>query len=419
MSRWDSLWVNASVATMVPARGPYGLIDDGAVGIADGRIAWVGPGSELPDRADALASRVHDAGGGLVTPGLIDCHTHLVFGGDRSDEFEARLRGASYEEIAREGGGIVSTVRATRETTEAELFRSAAHRLRDLLREGVTAVEVKSGYGLEAETELRMLRVARRLGDAFPVTVQTTFLGAHAVPPEFEGRREAYLREVTEVMLPEAADAGLVDAVDAFCEAIAFDADECADVFRSAGERGIPVRLHADQLSDAGGGALAARFGARTADHLEHVSDEGIRALADAGTVAVLLPGAWLFLGGGRRPPVEALRGAGVPMALATDANPGTSPVTSLLLVASLGCTAFGLTPEEALAGITRHAARALGMARERGTVEEGKRADLALFDVRRPAELAYWIGGDLCRAVVREGEVEWRSGEGDDGPAA
>lgn len=417
MSRWDSLWVNASVATMAPARGPYGLIDDGAVGIADGRIAWVGPASDLPGRADALASRVHDGGGGLVTPGLIDCHTHLVFGGDRSDEFEARLRGATYEEIAREGGGILSTVRATREATEEELFRSAARRLRDLVREGVTAVEVKSGYGLEAETELRMLRVARRLGDAFSVTVQTTFLGAHAVPPEFEGRREAYLREVTDVMLPEAADAGLVDAVDAFCEAIAFDADECAGVFRSAGERGIPLRLHADQLSDAGGAALAARFGARTADHLEHASADGIRALADAGTVAVLLPGAWHFLGGGRRPPVEALRRAGVPMALATDANPGTSPVTSLLLVASLGCTAFGLTPEEALAGITRHAARALGMAGERGTVETGKRADLALFDVRRPAELAYWIGADLCRAVAREGEVEWRSR--DDGGSA
>lgn len=405
MSTWETIWIGGSVATMESGGRPFGLIEDGAVAAAAGRIAWVGPRSELPDRPDRCAARVVELDGGLVTPGLVDCHTHLVFGGDRADEFQARLRGATYEEIARAGGGIQATVRATREASEASLLAAAERRLWTLLRQGVTTVEIKSGYGLDLDTELEMLRVARRLEERLPVSVQTTLLGAHALPAEYEGRREAYVALVRDEMVPRVVEEGLAEAVDAFCESIAFTPDECRSVFEAAREHGLARRLHADQLSDTGGAALAAETGARSADHLEHASEAGIRAMAEAGTVAVLLPGAFYFLGEDRVPPVEALRAHGVPVALASDLNPGTSPLLSPLLVLNMGCVLFGLTPEEALAGITRNGARALGLLEDRGTLTEGKRADLVAWDVADPAELAYWIGGNPCRAVYRGGD--------------
>jgi len=405
MPRWDSLWVNANLATLAATGERYGAVEHGALAIKNGEIAWLGPVADLPgDPSDA--DRVNDAGGAWITPGLVDCHTHLVFGGDRSAEFEQRLEGATYEEIARAGGGIRSTVMATREASEDELFQSASRRLEGLLAEGVTTVEIKSGYGLETETELKMLRVARRLGRELPVTVQTTHLGAHALPAEYEGAREDYVRLVCQEMIPAAAEAGLADAVDAFCEGIGFTADECARVFEAGRRNGLAVRIHADQLSDLGGAALAARFGARSADHLEYTSEAGVRAMADSGTVAVLLPGAFYFLREDRLPPLATFREAGVPVALATDANPGSSPLTSILLTLNLACTLFRLTPEEALAGVTRHAARVLGMEDHIGTLEVGKQADLAVWDVAHPGELAYWMGTNPLRAAVKGGRV-------------
>lgn len=405
MPRWETIWIGGAVATMEPGGEPCGLIADGALAAADGRIAWVGPRDDLPDRPDRCARRVVETDGGLLTPGLVDCHTHLIFGGDRADEFQARLRGATYEEIARAGGGIRSTVRATREASEEELLASGEARLLELLRHGVTTVEIKSGYGLDPDTELRMLRVARRLGQKLPVSVQATLLGLHALPAEYEGRRDAYVALVRDELVPRAAEDGLAEAVDAFCESIAFSPAECRTVLEAARSRGLGVRLHADQLSDLGGAALAAEVGARSADHLEHVSEEGIRAMAAAGTVAVLLPGAFYFLREDRKPPVDLFRAHAVPMALATDLNPGTSPLLSILLVVNMGCVLFGLTPEEALAGVTRNGARALGLEQDRGTLSVGKRADLALWDVGDPAELAYWIGRNPCQGVVRGGE--------------
>ena len=406
MEPWDALWVNASLATMVANSGPYGAIARGALAVREGRIAWVGAEDELPgDHADRTGSIV-DAGGRWITPGLIDCHTHLVFGGNRAREFEERLRGASYEEIARRGGGIRSTVERTRAASAEELFHSAASRIGALLGEGVTTVEIKSGYGLDIDSELTMLRVARELGERLPVTVQTTFLGAHALPTEFEGRREAYLRLVREEMLPAAVQEGLADAVDAFCEGIAFSVRECRELFEEARNYGLPVRLHADQLSDCGGAALAGSIGARSADHLEFAHRGGISAMASAGTVAVLLPGAHYYLGGGRPPPVDDFRAAGVTMALASDCNPGSAPLTSLLLTLNMGCVLFGLTPAEALAGVTRNAAAALGLRNDRGTLEVGKVADLALWEIEHPRELSYWIGTPPAPTVVKEGEV-------------
>ena len=405
MTRWDSLWVNANLATLGVTGERYGAVEHGALAIKSGEIAWLGPATDLPgDPADA--DHVHDAAGAWITPGLVDCHTHLVFGGDRSAEFELRLEGATYEEIARAGGGIRSTVAATREASEDGLFQSAARRLERLMAEGVTTVEIKSGYGLETETELKMLRVARRLGRELPVTVQTTHLGAHALPAEYESAREDYVQLVCHEMIPAAAEAGLADAVDAFCEGIGFSPEECARVFEVGRRHGLSVRIHADQLSDLGGAALAARFGARSADHLEYTSDAGVRAMAEAGTVAVLLPGAFYFIRETRLPPVAALRQAGVPMALATDANPGSSPLTSILLTLNLACTLFRLTPEEALAGVTRHAARVLGMEDRIGTLEVGKQADLAVWDVSHPGELAYWMGANPLRVVVKGGRI-------------
>ena len=410
---WDELWTGAHLATMVAAKTgdngsdapPYGAIADAAIAVQDGRIAWLGSMAELPAAPESLATRRHDAGGAWITPGLVDCHTHLVYGGDRAREFELRLTGASYEEIAKAGGGIRSTVEQTRAASEEELFALALPRLEDLMAEGVTTVEIKSGYGLTLQDELKMLRVARRLGESAPVTVKTTFLGAHAIPPEFDRRPEDYIDSVV-AMLPEVAASGLADAVDAFCEGIAFYPEQVARVFEAAATHGLPVKLHADQLSDLEGAKLVARFGGLSADHLEYTGEEGVKAMALKGTVAVLLPGAFYVLHETRLPPVEALRRAGVPIALATDCNPGSSPITSLLLILNMGCILFRLTPEEALAGVTRNGARALGMAETHGTLEVGKAADLAVWDIAHPAELAYRIGHNPCRQVVKDGKV-------------
>ncbi len=404
---WDSLWVGANIATMVPGGAPYGARNDAGIAVKDGRIAWIGGSDALPGAPEACARTVHRAEGCWLTTGLIDCHTHLVFGGDRAGEFEMRLNGARYEEIAQAGGGIVSTMRATRQASDDALFQAALPRLRHLMSEGVTTVEIKSGYGLETASELKQLRVARRLGEALPVGVATTFLGAHALPPEYAGRQDAYIDLVIGDMLPAVARAGLADALDAFCETIGFTPAQTARVFAAARDHGLRVKLHADQLSDLGGAALAARHGALSADHLEYTSEDGVAAMADAGTVAVLLPGAFYTLRETTMPPIEALRGAGVEIAVATDFNPGSSPTPSLLLMLNMACTIFRLTPEEALAGVTRVAARALGMEADRGTIEVGKRADLALWDIARPAELCYWFGINPCAGVVRNGVFE------------
>jgi imidazolonepropionase len=400
---WDALWLNLSAATMAPGGPAYGLIADAAIGIADGRLAYVGPRADLPDTPAALARDVRDGEGGVMTPGLIDCHTHLVYGGNRAGEFAMRLGGASYEAIARAGGGILATVQATRALDEGALVAAALPRLDALLREGVTTVEIKSGYGLETHAELRQLRAARRLGALRPVAVRTTFLGAHAVPPEHDA--DAYVDLIVHEMLPLVAAERLADAVDAFCETIAFTQAQTRRVFMQAQALGLPVKLHAEQLSNQGGAALAAKFSALSADHLEWLDAAGAAAMARAGTVAVLLPGAFYTLRETRVPPVALLREHGVPIALATDCNPGSSPVTSLLLMLNMGCTLFRLTPEEALAGVTRNAARALGL-NDRGALRAGMRADAVLWRIAHPAELAYDVG--LCPriATVRAGEA-------------
>lgn len=398
--QFDRLWRGATLATLAPRFAGVGLIEHGAIGIADGRIVFAGPAAELP--AAAHAREEVDLGGRLVTPGLIDCHTHIVFGGERSAEFEMRLAGADYQSIARAGGGILSTVRATRAASEQTLLESAAQRLRELVGEGVTTVEIKSGYGLDTTNELRMLRVARALGRELPLEVVTTLLAAHAVPPETD--RAAYLERIRAEMIPRAAAEGLADAVDGFCEGIAFSAEELRTVFACARDHGLPVKLHADQLSDGGGAELAAEFHALSADHLEWTSEAGVAALARAGTVAVLLPGAFYCLRERRVPPVAALRHHGVPMALATDCNPGTSPLLSVLAAMNLGAIQFGLTVEETLIGVTRAAAQALGRQAEIGTLEPGKRADLAIWNAARPAELLYWIGRNPLYARIWRG---------------
>jgi imidazolonepropionase len=394
---------------MAPASGSstaYGAIDDGALGVLDGRIAFVGAVSDLPGRPNSLARDIRQADGRWITPGLIDCHTHLVFGGDRSQEFEMRLNGASYAELQAAGGGILSTVRATRMATEDELVAAALPRLDALLGEGVTTIEIKSGYGLETETELKMLRAARRLAALRPVTVKTTFLGAHALPEAFKGRSGDYIDLVCGEMLPAAVEAGLVDAVDVFCETIGFDLSETERVLAAADGFGVPVKIHAEQLSDMGGAALAARHHALSADHLEYLSAEGVAAMARSGTVAVLLPGAFYVLRETRLPPIALLREQGVAMALATDANPGSSPVLSLLLILSMAATLFRMTPEEALRGITVNAARALGIQATHGTLEVGKAADFVLWDIERPGDLAYWVGRNPLHQAVRGGAV-------------
>ncbi len=401
--RWDRLLLNATLATFA-GDAPYGLIEHGAIALHHGRIAWLGPMDALPDATDALAVAVESLDGTLVTPGLVDCHTHLVFGGDRAHEFDLRLNGASYEEIARQGGGIVASVSATRAASEEQLFAQALPRARALRADGVTTLEIKSGYGLELDSERRMLRVARRIGRELGISVRTSFLGLHALPPEYRDRREAYIGLVCDTMLPALAAEGLVDAVDAFCEGIGFSRKETRRVFESATQLGLPVKLHAEQLSDLGGAALVAEYGGLSADHLEHVGEAGIRAMAAAGTVAVLLPGAFYALRETRLPPIDLLRRYGVPMAVATDCNPGTSPLLSLRLAAGMACTLFRLTPEEALRGVTVNAARALGL-HDRGMLAPGQRADLVIWNVREPAALCYWIGGALARTVLVGGE--------------
>ena len=400
--RWDGLIVNTHLATLQGEAG-YGTVEDGALGWKDGRLVFAGPRADLPAAPEALAAEVLDAGGRWITPGLVDCHTHLVFGGDRAGEFEQRLRGASYEDIARAGGGIVSTVRATRAADEDALLAQSLPRARALRADGVTTVEIKSGYGLDFDGERRMLRVARRIGEVLGMTVRTTFLGAHALPPEFAGRPDAYIDAVC-AWLPQLHGEGLVDAVDAFCERIGFDAAQTRRVFEAARALGLPVKLHADQLSDSGGGALAARFDGLSADHVEYTSEDSVRAMALRGTAAVLLPGAFLCLRETRLPPIEAFRRHGVPMAVATDANPGTSPLLSLRLAMALACIQFRLTPEEALRGATVNAARALGLS-DRGRLAPGLHADVAIWNAERPAELCYWLGGDLLRALYAGGQ--------------
>jgi imidazolonepropionase len=399
--RFDRIWHNARLATVREDWPGLGVIESGVIAARDGRIAFAGADSDLP--ADADASDRIDCEGRWITPGLVDCHTHLVFGGDRAHEFELRLQGASYEDIARAGGGIVSTVAATRAASEAELVVSALPRLDALIGEGVTTLEIKSGYGLNTETELRQLSAARALGRDRPVTVRTTFLGAHALPVEAEGDKDRYIDLVCREMLPAVAWAGLADAVDAFMEGIAFSGDQTARVFHAAKALGLPVKLHADQLSNLGGAALASRFAALSADHLEHTDHEGAAAMARAGTVAVLLPGAFYFIRETTKPPVELFREEGVRMALATDCNPGSSPLTSLLLAMNMGATLFRMTVAECLAGVTREGARALGLLAETGTLEVGKCCDLAIWNIERPAELVYRMGfNPLHRRVWR-----------------
>jgi imidazolonepropionase len=400
---WDRLLTNCNIATMDPdVPGAFGAIEDGAIGIQDGRIVRVGPRKDL---LGYRAKSVEQLGGAWVTPGLVDCHTHLVFGGNRASEFEQRLNGATYEEIARAGGGIVSSVKATRLASLEELIEQSRPRLRALMRGGATTVEIKSGYGLDTPTELKMLQAAKALGESEKVRVVPTLLALHALPPEYEQRREEYVELAIEDMLPAAAEAGLATAVDAFCEGIGFTPGEVRALFQAASDHGLRVKLHAEQLSNLEGAALAAEYGALSADHLEHADEAGIAAMAEAGMVAVLLPGAFYALREEKKPPVELLRRYRVPMAVATDCNPGTSPILSLPLILSMACNLFRLTPEEALAGMTVHAAKALGLEAEIGTITPGKAADLCVWRVSRPAELCYWIGhpGPERRIVAGE----------------
>ncbi|WP_047712381.1 imidazolonepropionase [Pseudomonas lactis] len=394
-----TLWQHCHVATM--ANGKYSIIEDAAMVTAGSLIEWVGPRSQAPT---ADYAQVHDLQGAWVTPGLIDCHTHAVFGGNRSGEFEQRLEGVSYAEIAAKGGGIASTVRATRAASEDELFSSAEKRLRSLLRDGVTTVEIKSGYGLDLANERKMLRVARRLGEALPVSVRATCLAAHALPPEYKDRADDYIEHICKEMLPALAAEGLVDAVDAFCEYLAFSPEQVERVFKVAQQLGLPVKLHAEQLSSLHGSSLAARYHALSADHLEFMTEQDAIAMAAAGTVAVLLPGAFYFLRETQLPPMEALRNHGVKIAIASDLNPGTSPALSVRLMLNMACTLFRMTPEEALAGATQHAATALGLGDTHGSLEVGKVADFVAWQIDRPADLAYWLGGELDKRVVRHG---------------
>ena len=397
--RFDRIWFNARLATL--AGDGLGIVENGTVAAKDGRIAFAGAAGDLPVGCDAM-ERI-DCEGRWITPGLVDCHTHLVFGGDRAHEFELRLKGASYEEIARAGGGILSTVKATRDASESDLVAGALPRLDHLMAEGCTTVEVKSGYGLILETEARMLRAARRLADERPVGVVTTFLGAHALPPEADGDKDAFIDRICRETLPAIAREGLADAVDAFCEGIAFSPEQTARVFRAARALGLRTKLHADQLSNLHGAKLAAEFGSLSADHLEYTDEEGAATMAEAGTVAVLLPGAFYMLRETQVPPVAAFRRHGTRLALATDCNPGTSPLTSLLLTMNMGATLFRLTVEECIAGVTREAARALGKLDEIGTLEPGKACDLAIWNIERPAELVYRIGfNPLHRRIWR-----------------
>ena len=401
MAPYDTLWVDAHVATMVTGEVPFGAISQGAIASRDGRIAWIGKMADLKSAPERLAERVIDVGGRLITPGLVDPHTHLVFGGDRLADFERRISGDSYVDPG--GGGIAYTVARTRACDEDELFAASEPRLRALIRGGATTVEIKSGYGLDVETERRMLRVARRLGVACGITVRTTYLGAHVIPDAYRERRDAYLDLVCDTMIPQLAREGLADAVDVFCDELACTAREAERVLAAARAAGLAVKVHADQLAAVGAAEVAARHGALSADHLERTTDAGVRALARSGTVAVLLPGAFHYLQEKTKPPIAALRAHGVPIALATDCNPGTSPICATTTILNLACVLFGLSPHEALAGVTRHAAKALGLD-DRGTLAIGLRCDLAIWNVAAPAELCYWLGTSPCENVVVAG---------------
>ena len=400
-SQCDSVWRGATLVTM--RDGKYNLIENGAIAVSGGQILWIGPDADCPDYPHAIE---HEFDGGIITPGLVDCHTHLVFGGNRSAEFEQRLNGVSYAEIAAAGGGILSTVNATRAASEDELLAQALFRLQPLLAEGITCVEIKSGYGLSVESEIKMLRVIRRLGHMLAVEVKSTCLAAHALPPEFKDRPDDYIQLICDTLLPAVAQENLADAVDAFCEHLAFSPEQVDRVFNAAKSLGLPVKLHAEQLSSLHGSALAARHHALSADHLEYATEDDAKAMAAGGTVAVLLPGAYYLLRETQCPPVEHFRTHGVPMALASDANPGTSPALSLRLMLNMGCTLFRLTPEEALAGVTCHGARALGLQDSHGTLEAGKVADFIHWPLSRPAELVYWLGGQLPCTVIFRGHL-------------
>ncbi len=395
---WDSIWTNANLATMT--EDGYGIIEQAAIAVQNGKIVWLGKQSDCPENP---AKNTYDVAGKWITPGLIDCHTHLIWGGSRAREFEQRLQGASYEEIAKEGGGILSTVKATRQATEDELYEAARPRLQNLMREGVTALEIKSGYGLDTDTEEKMLRVATRLRDETGMSIQRTFLGAHALPPDYKDKPDDYITLICEDMLPALHKKGLVDTVDAFCENIGFTTAQTERVFQKAQDLNLPVKLHAEQLSNQGGTALAARYKALSADHLEYLDEDGVKAMAESGTIAVLLPGAFYFLRETKMPPIDLLRQHNVPIAIATDLNPGSSPAHSLLLMLNMACTLFRLTPEDALAGVTKNAAKALGLP-DRGQLKEGMAADFALWDIKEPAELAYRFGFNPCYGVVRDG---------------
>ncbi|MGY8841253.1 MAG: imidazolonepropionase [Pseudomonadales bacterium] len=401
MPSFDTVYVGFHAATMVSSID-YDSIKDAAIAVENGHIAWIGPASELPNH-DAT---VVNLGGGWVTPGLVDCHTHLVFGGDRSAEYEMRLQGLSYEVIAKSGGGIVSTVTDTRKASVEELLTSAKKRLQALMADGVTCVEVKSGYGLDLATEEKMLRVARALGDQLSVTLRTTCLAAHALPQEYQGQADAYIDLVCEEIIPTIAKAGLADAVDGFCEGIAFSVAQIERVFKTALAHNLPVKLHAEQLSNLGGSGLAARYKALSSDHLEYLSDIDAKAMAAAGTVAVILPGAFFCLKETKLPPIQRLRDLGVPMAIASDSNPGSAPVLSLRLMMSMACTLFGFTPLEALQGVTRHGAQALGLGLSHGQLKVGYAADFVCWDIQKPAELSYWLGGQLVKHRAVSGEL-------------
>jgi imidazolonepropionase len=411
MTQHDTLWINGTLS-IITEQGVSETLQTGAIACKDGLISLISPMDKLGDTHSNLATKVIDLKGKCLTPGLIDCHSHLVFGGNRAEEFNLRLQGQSYEQIAKQGGGIMSTVNHTRAATEQQLEHDARSRLALLVSDGVTSIEIKSGYGLTFKDEEKMLRVARRLGDTSPVTVTTTFLGAHALPPEYTNNRSGYLDLVCKEMLPKLHAQGLIDSVDAFCESIAFSVDEVEQVFQAATDLGLPVKLHAEQLSNSGGAELAAKYHALSADHLEYLDETGVQAMAASGSVAVLLPGAFYMLRETQKPPVQLLRDYQVPIALATDINPGSSPVLSARLMMVLGCQEFGLTPEEALRGMTINAAKALGKSDSVGSLQIGKAADLAIWDVQQPFELAYWLGGNKAESVIKAGSCIYQRPE-------
>ncbi|MEW5908782.1 MAG: imidazolonepropionase [Thermodesulfobacteriota bacterium] len=400
-----TLWKNLHLATMT-GDAPYGAVTDGAIAVCSDQILWIGKEDEIPRRIEKSAGKIHDGNWSWVTPGLVDCHTHLVYAGNRAFEFELRLKGATYEEISRRGGGILSTVFETRKATEEDLLQQSSRRLLSMMAEGVTTLEIKSGYGLDLETELKMLRAAGRLGKHYPVTIAPTFLGAHAIPPEYKNQGDSYIEFLCSKVIPKIAEERLASAVDAFCDRIGFSIDQTEKIFKAANAHGLSIKLHAEQLSNQKGVELAARYGALSVDHLEYLSETGVAALAGRKTVAVLLPGAFYFIRERQKPPVALLRKHKIPMAVSTDCNPGTSPTTSLLLMLNMACVLFGLTPEEALSGVTVNAAKALGFGRSIGTLEAGKTADFVLWEIDSPAELCYGLGWNPCRQIVRHGKI-------------